>query len=125
MEAFFFKQQSIEDKMRDENGILYKDPDTGKTENEDYISIQLKIPRKDCTIDFQNMARWAAVKIFEKHSIDLPISAGYPEVPQQQLKNAMVSYLEGCIADLKDNPDQEPIQTSASPEGVSGLNGDG
>lgn len=102
MKAFFFKQQSIEDKMRDlDSGVLYKDEE-GKTENEDYISIQIKVPRKDCNIDFQNMARWSTIRIFEKHDADIPEESGTGKLDKIQVYEAMISLLETWGTELRE-----------------------
>lgn len=67
MKVFYFKDQSIEDDLRDIDSGVAETDQSGKTTKADYLSIQLKVPKHLCNINFQGMARWTTLHLTEKN----------------------------------------------------------
>ena len=58
MKVYYFKDQRIEEALRDERGDVVIDGE-GKSKTVDYKSIQLKVPISENKIDFDAYSRYA------------------------------------------------------------------
>ena len=102
MKCFYFKSQDISEAKRDENGIVELTEDN-KTILEDYYSIQLKVPKKDCSIDWRGIVRWAKMELI------MPWEVGEPnaQFTKIELYKGCLSILEGNCDDLREKIREE------------------
>ena len=66
MRVFYFKNSDQSDILRDNSGNVELD-EAGKTKDGDYYKIEVKVPKKDCTIDFRGYAKWTPMQLNELH----------------------------------------------------------
>jgi len=97
MKVFYFKSQDISEAKRNEDGVIETTPE-GKTIQDDYYSIQLKIPKRECTIDWRDVVRWSKMELI------MPWEKGSPgkEFSRLELFQGCASLLEGMLADIRE-----------------------
>ena len=66
MRVFYFKNSDQSDLLRDSSGNLELD-EAGKAKDGDYYKIEVKVPKKDCSIDFRGYAKWTPMQLNELH----------------------------------------------------------
>jgi len=97
MKVYYFKNQDIEDYIRDENGVIVTDED-GRSKTTDYYSIQLKVPKSDCSIDFRTYARYSAFALFPANEVP-----GEGNADIEMCRKIVKELMEDGLSHIEDN----------------------
>jgi len=93
VKVFYFKNQDIEDFIRTDNGIVELN-DNGKGTKEDYYSIQLKVPKRNCVYDFRNIQKWTRMELLTAFDYEALQMEGGDKLDRVEVLKAMKSYFE-------------------------------
>jgi hypothetical protein len=114
MIAFYFKDQRIEEPLRDEKGnlvIVTTKAEDGKTTEHtktvDYKSIQLKVPLSMCDIDFDSYSRYSPMYLVTPTEMFQLLNESPEKVGKNTMLLATISYLEGQIENLKEQVESQ------------------
>lgn len=85
MRVFYFKNSDQSDLLRDSSGNIVLD-EGGKAKDGDYYKIEVKVPKKDCSIDFRSYAKWSPMQLNELHE--------QPDEPRYSVPKAFIAGLK-------------------------------
>ena len=115
MKVFYFSDRGVSEAKRDENGVLELTPE-GKTIADDYLSIIVKVPKRECNVDFRQVVRWQAMDL----RMPWEVGAAGAEFSRLELYKGCVSILEGMVRDIHEKIRDEEKEASGEP-GESGA----
>jgi hypothetical protein len=116
LKAFYFKDQKIEDNIRDIDSGVEEVDENGRTKKDDYLSIQLKVPMKECDIDFQNMPRWTTLVVLTRFDFEALQMGQVSGMSKIEVYNAMIAYNEDQRDELIEKRNEAISEITPMPE---------
>lgn len=93
MRVFFFKEQSLDEPPRDDQGAVVLNPNSGKPMAPvKWYKIEFKVMASKCSIDFKSYERWSALKLTELFEAD-----GEEEALQKAIRMEAINYIMALI----------------------------